>query len=150
MGQGRLSAILHDILRYRIHAASPNLPTQQLQVLAMKFQTSLLAFAMLAACATPAPKAEQVIEREAVITGGYAKADESTVGAKEAQALAVSEIYKRNPTRALVEKVEVEVQVVAGLNYAFDITMTGGSRFKVVVYRDLQNQMKVTDYEKVG
>ena len=116
----------------------------------MKFQTSLLAFAMLAACATPAPKAEQVIEREAVITGGYAKADESTVGAKEAQALAVSEIYKRNPTRALVEKVEVEVQVVAGLNYAFDITMTGGSRFKVVVYRDLQNQMKVTDYEKVG
>ena len=49
-----------------------------------------------------------------------------------------------------MEKVEVEVQVVAGLNYAFDITMTGGSRFKVVVYRDLQNQMKVTNYEKVG
>ena len=32
----------------------------------------------------------------------------------------------------------------------FDITMTGGAHYKVVVYRDLQNVMKVTSYEKVG
>jgi Cystatin domain len=114
----------------------------------MKRSVSLLVLAILGGCMSPAP--EQQVEREVVITGGYAKADQSTVGAKEAEALAVSEIYKRNPTRALVENVEVQVQVVAGLNYAFEITMTGGSKYKIVVYRDLQNVMSVTSYQKVG
>ena len=85
-----------------------------------------------------------------MITGGYAKADKAEARTKEAEDFAVAEIYKRNPTRALVENVDVKVQVVAGLNYAFDITMTGGAHYKVVVYRDLQNVMKVTSYEKVG
>lgn len=118
----------------------------------MKFSASLLVFAMLGACASPAPVAqpEQQVEREVVITGGYAKADQAEAGTKTAEDFAVTEIYKRDPTRALVENVEVKVQVVAGLNYDFDITMTGGSRFKIVVYRDLQNVMKVTSYEKVG
>ena len=118
----------------------------------MKLSASLLVFTMIGACASPAPaaQAEQQVEREVVITGGYAKADQAEASTKAAQDFAVAEIYKRDPTRALVEKVEVKVQVVAGLNYAFDITMTGGARFKVVVYRDLQNVMKVTSYEKVG
>ncbi|MEQ1780776.1 MAG: cystatin domain-containing protein [Hyphomonadaceae bacterium] len=116
----------------------------------MKRSASLLVFAMLAACASPAPKAEQVVEREVVITGGYAGADKADATTKAAEDVAVAEIYKRDPTRALVENVEVKVQVVAGLNYAFDITMTGGKHFKVVVYRDLQGVMKVTSYEKVG
>ena len=116
----------------------------------MKLPASLLVIAMLGACASPAPQAEQVVEREVVITGGFGQADPGEARTKEAQDVAVAEIYKRDPTRALVEKVEAKVQVVAGLNYAFDITMTGGARFKVVVYRDLQNTLKVTSYEKVG
>jgi hypothetical protein len=118
----------------------------------MKIAGSLLVVAMLGGCTSPplAAQAEQQVEREVVITGGYAKADQAEAGTKAAEDFAVAEIYRRDPTRALVEKVEVKVQVVAGLNYAFDITMTGGSRFKVVVYRDLQNAMKVTSYEKVG
>ncbi|MEQ1785092.1 MAG: cystatin domain-containing protein, partial [Hyphomonadaceae bacterium] len=109
----------------------------------MKFSASLIVVAMLGACATPPPAAqtEQHVERDVVITGGYANADKADARTKEAEDFAVAEIYKRNPTRALVENVEVKVQVVAGLNYAFDITMTGGSHFKVVVYRDLQNAM---------
>ncbi len=116
----------------------------------MNRSASLLVFAMLAACASPAPQAEQVVEREVVITGGFGKADPAEARTKEAEDVAVAEIYKRDPTRALVENVEVKVQVVAGLNYAFDITMTGGKHFKIVVYRDLQNTLKVTSYEKVG
>ncbi|MCX7306378.1 MAG: hypothetical protein NTV73_18905 [Hyphomicrobiales bacterium] len=85
-----------------------------------------------------------------VIAGGYGKADSADAGTKEAQAFAVAEIYKRNPTRALVEKADAQVQVVAGLNYEFDITMTGGSRYKIVVYRTLPNALSVTSYEKLN
>ena len=102
----------------------------------------------LGACAAP-PAAEPAAPPP-MITGGYAKADPAEAGTKEAQDFAVAEIYKRNPTRALVEKVEAKVQVVAGLNYDFDITMTGGARYKVVVYRTLQNTMSVTAYEKLN
>lgn len=88
-------------------------------------------------------------EREVVIAGGYGKANPDDARVKEAEDFAVAEIYKRNPTRALVETVDVQVQVVAGLNYAFDIKMTGNTRYKVTVYRNLQNEMSVTSYEKV-
>ena len=114
----------------------------------MKFSVGLIVLAMLGACAAPSPAPQ--VEQKVVITGGYAKADKADARTKEAQDFVVAEIYKRNPTRALVENVDVKVQVVAGLNYAFDITMTGGQHFKVVVYRDLQNAMKVTSYEKVS
>ena len=70
---------------------------------------------------------------------------------KAALAVATDAIYTRDPTRALVEKTEAQVQVVAGLNYAFDITMTGGAHYKVVVYKPLGDaKMEVTSYEKVG
>ena len=41
-------------------------------------------------------------------------------------------------------------QVVAGLNYRFDITLADNSRFGVTVYRDLQGGMQVTAFEKLG
>lgn len=106
---------------------------------------------MLGACVSPPASGPQLREeREAVIAGGYGKANPEDARVKEAEDFAVAEIYKRNPTRALVETVDVQVQVVAGLNYAFDIKMTGGSRFKITVFRSLQNELSVTSYEKVG
>ncbi|OYX48241.1 MAG: hypothetical protein B7Y90_11390 [Alphaproteobacteria bacterium 32-64-14] len=90
----------------------------------------------LGACAAP-PAAEPAAPPP-MITGGYAKADPADARTQEAQALAVAEIYKRNPTRALVEKAD------------FDITMTGGARYKIVVYRTLQNALSVTSYEKLN
>jgi hypothetical protein len=85
---------------------------------------------------------------EPAITGGYsASLDDEMV--KAAQAVAVDAIYTRNPTRALVENVEAELQVVAGINYAFRITMTGGARYGVTVFRSLDGKMEVTSYEKL-
>jgi len=84
-----------------------------------------------------------------VITGGYSPASLDDDMTKAAQAVAVDAIYKRDPTRALVEKVEAELQVVAGLNYRFVITMTGGSRYDVTVYRKLDGTMEVTNYRKL-
>lgn len=112
--------------------------------------------------ATPAPPASAppaaVADDEVIIddnaprfplTGGYAPADPADVGASAAQKIAIDEIYRRDPTRALVENVTRELQVVAGLNYRFVVTMSGGVKYRVVVYRPLQGDMRVTEYEKL-
>ena len=70
-----------------------------------------------------------------MIVGGYVAADLNEPGVKAAQAVAVNEIYTQRPTRALVEKVGAEMQVVAGLNYRFTISMSGGDL--------LQNHLKL-------
>lgn len=115
----------------------------------MRTTTSFVSFTALAlaACATPPPTSQPAAP---VIVGGYGSADLNDAGVKAAQKVAVDAIYTRNPTRALVEKVTAEQQVVAGLNYSFTIVMTGGSTYRIVVYRDLQGAMSVTSYEKVA
>jgi Cystatin domain len=82
--------------------------------------------------------------------GGFGPASLEDPQVKEASDLAISEIYKRDPTRALVESVSAEMQVVAGLNYVFQIKMTGGATFNVKVFRSLQNELSITNYEKVS
>ncbi len=84
------------------------------------------------------------------MTGAYGAADLNNEDAKAARAIAVNAIYTRNPTRALVEKVNAETQVVAGLNYRFNIVMTGGATYRIVVFRSLQGEMSVTSYEKTA
>jgi hypothetical protein len=81
--------------------------------------------------------------------GGYSEAslDNETVNA--AKLIAVDEIYKREPQRAIVEKVEAQQQVVAGMNYRFTITMSGGSRYGVTVFHSLGGEMTVTDFSKL-
>ena len=106
---------------------------------------SFTAFALVA-CATP-PPAEPP---HGPVVGGYGQSNPEDEGVKAAQRLAVDEVYRRNPTRALVEKATAETQVVAGLNYRFTIAMTGGATYRIVVFRDLQGAMSVTSYEKVG
>lgn len=109
----------------------------------------LSACTALAACATSTPEAPMPMPAPA-ITGGYGTADLNNEGVKAAQAIAVNAIYTRNPTRALVEKASAETQVVAGLNYRFTITMTGGAAYRIVVFRSLQGVMSVTSYEKIA
>jgi hypothetical protein len=127
----------------------------------MRFVSTILVASMLAACAampepTSALAPAAIVEPATptpvpapVITGGYSPASLDDDMTKAAQAVAVDAIYKRDPTRALVEKVEAELQVVAGLNYRFVITMTGGSRYDVTVYRKLDGTMEVTNYRKL-
>lgn len=101
--------------------------------------------------AADAPAQDAAVEPPPMpMTGAYGAADMSDPATKEASDRAVSEIYKRDPTRALVESVAAELQVVAGLNYRFDIQMSGGAKYRVVIYRNLQNELTVSEYEKVG
>ena len=90
--------------------------------------------------ATPTPPPQ--------IAGGYASADADSADAKAALALATTELYRKFPQRALVEKTSTEVQVVAGLNYRFDIQMTGGKHYIAVVYKPLQGPMAVSSVEE--
>ena len=71
-------------------------------------------------------------------------------GVKAAQAVAVNEIYTQRPTRALVEKVGAEMQVVAGLNYRFTISMSGGAAYRGEVYRNLQGEMSVSSLDRLS
>lgn len=127
----------------------------------MRITSTILIGALLAACSpAPAPELAPAPEPatveatppapmpapEPMVTGGYSPASLDDEMVKAAQAVAVDAIYTRDPTRALVEKVEAELQVVAGINYHFVITMTGGARYGVTVYRKLDGTMEVTDY----
>jgi hypothetical protein len=128
----------------------------------MRIIPTILIGTMLTACTpatepTPAPETPAAEATpptpmpapEPVITGGYAPADLADETVKAAQTVATDAIYTRDPTRALVEKVEAEQQVVAGMNYRFVITMTGGGKFGVTVFRDLDGKMEVTEYAKL-
>lgn len=133
----------------------------------MKFLTpSLAALTVLAACqgappesptppaATPSQAAPTEAPAQDVIVGGYGAANEENPELAQAQKLAIEELYRRHPTRALVEKVTSEVQVVAGLNYKFQIEMSGApeqrARYEVVVFRGLDRTMKVTSVTKLN
>lgn len=97
---------------------------------------------------TPAAQANTPAPPPA-IAGGYGSADSDSADAKAALALATAELYRKFPQRALVETSTVEVQVVAGLNYRFDIQMTGGKHYTAVVYKPLRGDMKVSSVEEV-
>jgi hypothetical protein len=94
------------------------------------------------ATAEPAPP-------EPPLAGGYAPASLDDERVKAAQAKAIDAIYTREPQRAIVEKVEAEQQVVAGMNYRFTITMSGGARYGVTVFHSLQDTLEVTDFGKL-
>jgi hypothetical protein len=103
---------------------------------------------------TPTPTATTAATPETtpmpppMITGGFAPADSASADVKAALALATAELYKKFPQRGLVEKSTAEVQVVAGLNYRFDIQMTGGKHYTAVVYKPLRGDMAVSSVEE--
>lgn len=106
--------------------------------------------AALGACTTAPASEAPAPTPPPMIVGGYSPADLSDAGVKAARALAEKEIYTRHPTRALVDKVSAETQIVAGRNYRFTIVMTGGAAYRVVVFQPLQGEMTVSAYEKLS
>lgn len=137
----------------------------------MKLTTSaipvaLAGFALFTACSVastpdpvtnpddePLPVAEEVEGGWTQIVGGYGPGDVSDPGAKIAYEMVEAAIYERYPTRALVDSVSLETQVVAGLNYRFRVDMTGSpeghSVYQAVVYRDLDGSYELTSLDKL-
>ncbi|MCI4645546.1 MAG: hypothetical protein MRY64_12270 [Hyphomonadaceae bacterium] len=128
---------------------------------------ALAGFALFTACSmasTPeaGPEADlEIVPAEAEeieggwnqIVGGYGPGDVSDPGAKIAYDLVEAAIYEQYPTRALVDSVALETQVVAGLNYRFRVEMTGSPEsraiYEGVVYRNLDNAYELTALSKV-
>jgi hypothetical protein len=122
---------------------------------------SLPAFAAAAALAACAPSATDEAGRIPVACDAALASGETVPGgwtggasgaeADEAQAFALDELYRRFPTRALVERVTAESQVVAGMNYHFIVEMSGSAGsspvYDIIVYRDLEGEMSVTKLE---
>ncbi len=97
---------------------------------------------------------ETVAETEGeMVTGGYGTGDLEEDGAKTALSIATEAIYQRYPTRALVEAVTLETQVVAGLNYRYSIEMSGSQNargiYEATVYRDLDDNFELTSLAKL-
>ena len=94
------------------------------------------------ACAAPQP-----------ISGAYRAADRQQAEVQAAEAVALDAIYKHRPTRALVDSVTAEIQVVAGFNYRFRVEMTGAPDYRdiyeVIVYEDLDGTFTVTKLEQL-
>lgn len=116
-----------------------------------------------AACTQPQPLPDQEVmivpakptvdRQDHPLAGGYAPGDVSDPIAKAAYNMVQDAIYDQFPTRALVDVVTLETQVVAGLNYRFRVEMTGSADaraiYDAVVYRDLQGDLELTRLEKL-
>lgn len=103
----------------------------------------------------PAPSGETFdrAASEDVIAGGYGTGDLEDPATQTAYQIVLDAIAERYPSRALVEKKEVEVQVVAGLNYRFRIEMSGDPQtraiYEAVVYRDLDDTYELTRLDRL-
>jgi hypothetical protein len=110
---------------------------------------AILAIPMLLLSAAPLPALAQQPTGNPTISGGFGEANESAPGYAEARALALRELKKKAPRRAKVETISSEVQVVAGLNYRFEIGLSNGQRWEVVVFRNLQGRQSVSRIGKL-
>lgn len=107
--------------------------------------------AVLAAAALLAACADNPLDPPALpLAGGYAPASASDADVLAAEKLALDEIYRREPQRSLVENVVREQQVVAGMNYRFDVTMSNRVTYRVVVYKPLDGALSVTGFERLA
>jgi hypothetical protein len=71
-------------------------------------------------------------------------------GYAEAEALAITTIYKREPQRGLVESKTAQVLTQHGIYFEFDIEMSGTNRYRVRIFSDMQGGMTVSEFEKTG
>jgi hypothetical protein len=100
--------------------------------------------------AQPAAQPEIPPDARPVLVGGYSPANASDPELMAAEKVAIGEIYRREPQRGLVEDVQREAQVVAGMNYRFTVKMSGQNSYRVVVFRPLQGEMMITSFEKLS
>ena len=128
---------------------------------------ALAAFALFTACnvastSEPEPADQDILAPAAdedtqadrdLIVGGFGPGDVADPGARIAYELVEEAIYTQYPTRALVDSVSLETQVVAGLNYRFRVEMTGSpegrSVYTATVYRNLDDEYELTALDKL-
>ncbi|HMT93872.1 cystatin domain-containing protein [uncultured Thiothrix sp.] len=81
---------------------------------------------------TPAPTQPQIV-------GGY-----SAVDLNDAEVQNAAQFAAQSLGGLLGKVTQAEQQVVAGMNYKLSLELQDGSKHKVVVYKDLQGNMSLT------
>ncbi|MFM2318264.1 MAG: hypothetical protein RLZZ215_885 [Pseudomonadota bacterium] len=100
---------------------------------------------LLAACntdsssATPQPSVPTPAPTPPQMVGGY-----STVDVNDAEVQNAAQFAAQSLGGLLGKVTQAEQQVVAGMNYKLSLELQDGSKHKVVVYKDLQGNMSLT------
>lgn len=100
-----------------------------------------LLFVSLNSYAMPAPPPQP-------LPGGYASQAVTDPQVKEAAAFAAKELSKSRATVKTINR--AAAQVVAGLNYRLDITLSDGKRYEVVVFKSLDQHYQLTNVTPIG
>lgn len=101
--------------------------------------------------AAPATDDDIIIDDSAPrlpLAGGYAPADANDVGANAAQRL-VSDELARVERGSQITSMTRELQVVAGVNYRFGVTLNNGHMYRAVVHRPLEGDMRLVSFDRV-
>ena len=103
-----------------------------------------LLFLSLNSYAMPAPPPPP----QPVPPGGYSTQAVTDPQIKEVAAFAAKELSK---SRATVKTIhQAATQVVAGVNYRLDITLSDGKRYEVVVFKSLDHRYQLTSTKPIG
>lgn len=104
---------------------------------------ALAALALAAGCAACKPDQPAAPPGpESQVVGGYSPADPTEPAVLAAANFAAGAASKG--TAELLSVDGAEKQVVAGMNYRLNLTLSDGSRWKATVYRALDNRMALT------
>jgi ferric-dicitrate binding protein FerR (iron transport regulator) len=114
---------------------------------------ALSAAIMLSACTansgsdTPASNAPAQAEApRPVITGGWSAGTVST-DARAAAQFAVTAMNQPGVTLTSLDR--VQQQVVAGINYRLDLTLSDGSRVRATVWKKLDGTFELTNFSPI-
>ncbi|KPF79428.1 hypothetical protein [Novosphingobium sp. AAP93] len=107
----------------------------------------LAAFFAVAACTPQADPPAPVPVPAPVLAGGWRVADPAGEDVQAAARYAASQL----PTGggAVAEVVSADTQVVAGMNIRMVLRLTDGSRWRVVVWRRLDDTFALTESAKI-
>lgn len=114
----------------------------------MNIRTLFSRAALAAALGTATLAAAPIVAQPAPpIAGGWSAGKVADPTVKAAADFAASQL----PGKASVKSIEsVSQQVVAGMNYRIDLTLSDGSRWEVVVYRRFTGEMQLTQSMKLS
>ena len=102
-----------------------------------KYASALASLALLASAGAGIPAAAAAQYPQ---VGGYRAVATTDQGVQAAAAFAATSLGREGAELASVDV--AQVQVVQGMNYRLDFTMSDGSRWRVVVYRALNGAMQ--------
>jgi hypothetical protein len=83
---------------------------------------------------------EKSEDKKAAVPGGYSKANLLDAEVIEAAEFAANQIDKGK----LEKIIEAQTQVVAGVNYKMKILLANGVMYEIIVYKDLNDNLKLT------